>query len=692
MPKLDLTTVSGGFYSQEQLNANFESIRQLSDNVLARNGTVPNHMEADLDMNSNDILNVNNLYTDNLILAGSTTLPVLVSRSQEVQTPGAGVATLTTNPYYVGNDSLEIYIDGIKQIVDIDYTEIGDDGNTSTIVSMTSPFAGTEEVEIIIDATYQKGECANSAIVNWVSLADYICAGDDADTALSNAIADACANGRALYAPAGTYTFSSPGIITNCNISIFGDGPGLSIFIFDNCDGLIFNYTTTDHFRASVSDLTILQEQEAVNRAITLNNTSGTTGQGYHNLVNNVDFMYRNPAAGNFTNHCWKTAIEITGISEGSIANCICLSNKTTADVAFIKFTDTESSFRWSISGNTIGWVEKGIWFDTAPGKFHESIIVSDNDFADLDYAVYHTYATGDSNVQHLDFNNNSIRHAKHGLYASALLPNVHDNIFIHEQTVHSSTPGQYSNVYLFGESINGLVHDNQLGTDNGGAYNVNAITIDGTEVASIKYIKVHDNVINYAFVGIQIQNNVEACKWGSQMFGADVTTQINDTTTTSDRNYHLNGDSTHYRTDSVVDITTAISIPTAYQIPFTYFDNSKDELDLTPVTTNVVTIPDFISRIRVSAVSIIRSDAVPAGGTTLNLNIMATGADGDPLPVIVGAMELPAPANGDFQTLVASAATLNVVPGATVYVRVWSSVALAKSTIRGDLFIESVS
>ena len=691
--KLNLTSISGGYFTQTQLNENFAAIEDAVDNTVSRDGSIPNQMEADLDMNSNDILNVNNIYTDNLILGGSATLPALVSRSQETQTPGAGILTLTVNEYYVGNDSITIHVDGLKQVIDIDYIEVGSVGDISTSVTFTSPFAGTETVDIVVDATYQKGECsANPAIVNWISLADYICDGLDADTALSTALSDCCSNNRALYIPAGTYTFSAPGVITNCDISIFGDGPALTVLKFDGCDGFQFNYTTTDHFRAQVSDMSILQEDEGTYIAITLSNTSGSTGEGYHTLFSNLDFMYRVPATGNFTNHSWKTGISIQGVSDGTIEKCIFLSNNTVYDTAFIRFTDDEETFRWSITGNSIGWCNKAIELDTSATAFHEGVTIMDNDADDIDYFVYHVYSTGDLNIQRIEIASNYAFCGKDCINISALLPDIHDNILVHDQTVYGSTNGQYSCVYLTGETINGLVHDNQMGTDTGGSYTVNGVTIDGSEAASIKYVSVHKNVFNYGYIGVLIENNVESCNWDDNMYGADITTKISDTTASSNRNYHENGASTHYRTDAVVDITTAVSIPTAYQIPFTYFDNSKDELDLTPVTTATVTIPEHIDKLRVTALVIIRSDAVPAPGTTLNMNIMGTDVDGEPLADIIGAIELPAPANGDYQTLAANAAVVNVVAGSTIYVRVWSSAALAKSTIRADLWLENVT
>lgn len=52
------------------LNAELTKIASIIDTLLDREGTIPNQLEADLDVNSNDILNVSTINTDNLVLRG----------------------------------------------------------------------------------------------------------------------------------------------------------------------------------------------------------------------------------------------------------------------------------------------------------------------------------------------------------------------------------------------------------------------------------------------------------------------------------------------------------------------------------------------------------------------------------------------------------------------------------------------
>lgn len=54
----NINTVASGFSSTTTLNNNFTNLRDGFDNTISRDGSTPNTMEADFDMNGNDILNV----------------------------------------------------------------------------------------------------------------------------------------------------------------------------------------------------------------------------------------------------------------------------------------------------------------------------------------------------------------------------------------------------------------------------------------------------------------------------------------------------------------------------------------------------------------------------------------------------------------------------------------------------------
>lgn len=58
MPKLTLNTITGAYASTTELNVNFALIEAAIEKCLFLDGTSPNAMSADLDMNGYDILNV----------------------------------------------------------------------------------------------------------------------------------------------------------------------------------------------------------------------------------------------------------------------------------------------------------------------------------------------------------------------------------------------------------------------------------------------------------------------------------------------------------------------------------------------------------------------------------------------------------------------------------------------------------
>ena len=60
----NVTTIQSGYYSTQQLNNNFTSLANAFDNTLSLDGSTPNAMQADLDLNGNDLLNVNALYVN----------------------------------------------------------------------------------------------------------------------------------------------------------------------------------------------------------------------------------------------------------------------------------------------------------------------------------------------------------------------------------------------------------------------------------------------------------------------------------------------------------------------------------------------------------------------------------------------------------------------------------------------------
>ncbi len=68
--KATITDVSTGYQSNTTMNDNFEALNDAFDNTLSLDGSTPNAMGADLDMDSNDILNADTINTSRLKIGG----------------------------------------------------------------------------------------------------------------------------------------------------------------------------------------------------------------------------------------------------------------------------------------------------------------------------------------------------------------------------------------------------------------------------------------------------------------------------------------------------------------------------------------------------------------------------------------------------------------------------------------------
>ena len=86
MPKqATLNTISSGYASQTQLNENFTNLNLALRNTLSLDGSAPNAMQGDLDLNNNDLLNVKAIYVD-----GVNVLNVLDNVTVSTASPSGG--------------------------------------------------------------------------------------------------------------------------------------------------------------------------------------------------------------------------------------------------------------------------------------------------------------------------------------------------------------------------------------------------------------------------------------------------------------------------------------------------------------------------------------------------------------------------------------------------------------------------
>lgn len=80
-----VNTISSGYASQSQLNENFSNIQASFNNTLSLDGSTPNAMQANIDMNNNDIINVSGIY-----VGGVNVLNVLDNVTVSTAYPSGG--------------------------------------------------------------------------------------------------------------------------------------------------------------------------------------------------------------------------------------------------------------------------------------------------------------------------------------------------------------------------------------------------------------------------------------------------------------------------------------------------------------------------------------------------------------------------------------------------------------------------
>ena len=95
MAKLTLSNITSGYLPIATVNANWDLIETALENTLSRDGTSPNTMGANLDMNSYDILNVDAISAASLSVNGvAVTTSTLTSASPSIVTTIANLKAL----------------------------------------------------------------------------------------------------------------------------------------------------------------------------------------------------------------------------------------------------------------------------------------------------------------------------------------------------------------------------------------------------------------------------------------------------------------------------------------------------------------------------------------------------------------------------------------------------------------------
>ena len=103
--RANTTTITNRPDITPEVNANFEAVNEALENTLSLDGSTPNAMGADLDMNSNDILNTGDIYTDNLHLQGVDITAQVTDTATKAAEAAASAASASASEVSASSDA-----------------------------------------------------------------------------------------------------------------------------------------------------------------------------------------------------------------------------------------------------------------------------------------------------------------------------------------------------------------------------------------------------------------------------------------------------------------------------------------------------------------------------------------------------------------------------------------------------------
>lgn len=159
----DIGTLGNPVSARAAINTNFTAIENAFDNTLSRDGAAPNQMEADIDMNGNDLLNVKRIDADELYKNGVPFEQTVAYANKNYELlSGTGSQTnftLSDDPGSLGN--LYVSVAGLDLKPGIDYTYSG-----TTLTFISAPAAGTNNIYVRYDRALPVG-VVTADLVSW---------------------------------------------------------------------------------------------------------------------------------------------------------------------------------------------------------------------------------------------------------------------------------------------------------------------------------------------------------------------------------------------------------------------------------------------------------------------------------------------------------------------------------------------
>lgn len=145
--------IVSGYLSSEVVNEELTKIATALENTVSRDGTTPNTMKADLDLNGHALLNVGQSADPNHVVSYTEMTNYVDNRAsgmvaqrteRETALSGQTLFTLDTISYQPGAGNLAVYVNGARKFAGSDFTE-----TSSTSVTFTSGLTAGSVVDFV---------------------------------------------------------------------------------------------------------------------------------------------------------------------------------------------------------------------------------------------------------------------------------------------------------------------------------------------------------------------------------------------------------------------------------------------------------------------------------------------------------------------------------------------------------------
>ena len=241
--KPSINNITTGYTSAEAINENFQNVRDAFDNTLSLDGSTPNAMGADLNMDSNDILNVGEINVQGLSIAGVNIYPnntqIATTYATQNYTGNGSTTTYAMGYNPSSKANVDVYIDGVYQNQDA-FNITG----TNLTFTAAPPLNSAIEIKVPVNVTSLTNTDSSQIVYNqggtgavttnvkaklqeFVSVNDFGAVGDgvtDDYSAFNNAITEAqTTTTGVVYVPSTTSSYVlGTGLVLPAGVSLVG--------------------------------------------------------------------------------------------------------------------------------------------------------------------------------------------------------------------------------------------------------------------------------------------------------------------------------------------------------------------------------------------------------------------------------------------------------------------------------------